>query len=161
MKNIIVGISDYKVAKDGDVLTTYALGSCVGICLYDRQLKIAGLAHIMLGMSSGYNVKTGSENRFADLAIKNMLDDMRKAGASIGRLTAKIAGGAQMFQTLAESQVSNIGQKNILAVKQVLSQNNISILAEDTGKNYGRTQTFDSSNGKMTIKSYSKGTVEY
>ena len=43
-----VGIADLNVVKYPDVLATYALGSCVGICLYDHKAKIAGMAHIML-----------------------------------------------------------------------------------------------------------------
>ena len=39
---IVVGISEYNTAKNGDVLVTYALGSCVGICLYDVKTKVAG-----------------------------------------------------------------------------------------------------------------------
>ena len=48
MNKIIVGISDQKLCKSPDVLVTYALGSCVGICMIDKVLGIAGLAHIML-----------------------------------------------------------------------------------------------------------------
>lgn len=52
MNKIIVGISDQKLCKSPDVLVTYALGSCVGICMIDKVLGIAGLAHIMLPDSS-------------------------------------------------------------------------------------------------------------
>lgn len=45
MNKIIVGISDQKLCKSPDVLVTYALGSCVGICMIDKTLGIAGLAH--------------------------------------------------------------------------------------------------------------------
>ena len=50
-----IGIADLNVVKSPDVLATYALGSCIGICLYDAEAKIAGLAHIMLpwSMESG------------------------------------------------------------------------------------------------------------
>lgn len=41
--NIKIGISDLNVARSPDVLMTYALGSCVGICLYDREI---GRAHV-------------------------------------------------------------------------------------------------------------------
>ena len=42
MGNLInIGISDLNVAKDDDTLVTYALGSCVGICLYDKSKGIA------------------------------------------------------------------------------------------------------------------------
>ena len=50
---IKVGISDLNVARSPDALVTFALGSCVGICLYDRARKIAGLSHIMLPSKIG------------------------------------------------------------------------------------------------------------
>ncbi len=44
----IVGIADMKIARAEGVLITYALGSCVGICLYDPFIKLGGMVHIML-----------------------------------------------------------------------------------------------------------------
>ncbi len=161
MNNIVVGISDFKVAKNSETLITYALGSCIGICLYDKLTKVGGLAHIMLGFSKDYKVVSGSENRFADLAINNMILEIVKMGGNAGRLTAKIAGGAQMFKTFANSEVSNVGKKNIEAVKTILSQKNIVILAEDLGLDYGRTQVFDTNTGVMKIKSFTKGVLEF
>ena len=48
MDKIIVGIAEGKIAKGDQVLVSYALGSCVGVCLYDRQARIAGMAHVIL-----------------------------------------------------------------------------------------------------------------
>ena len=44
---LIVGIADMKMAGDGEKLITYALGSCIGICLYEPQRRLAALIHIM------------------------------------------------------------------------------------------------------------------
>ena len=55
-KTITVGISDLNIAKAPDILVTYALGSCVGICLYDPMVKLAGLSHIMLPSSNLNNL---------------------------------------------------------------------------------------------------------
>ena len=46
-KNII-GIADMKMAQTTGTLITYALGSCIGICLYDQRIKLGALIHIML-----------------------------------------------------------------------------------------------------------------
>ena len=54
---LVVGISDYKLARNPNVFVTYALGSCVGICLYDKQSKISGLSHIMLPESGMFNLQ--------------------------------------------------------------------------------------------------------
>lgn len=47
-KQIIVGIADMKMARQEGVLITYALGSCIGIALYDPMIKLGTLVHIML-----------------------------------------------------------------------------------------------------------------
>lgn len=39
---VTVGIADLNVVKSPDTLVTYALGSCVGICLYDPDKKDRG-----------------------------------------------------------------------------------------------------------------------
>ncbi|WP_099205298.1 chemotaxis protein CheD [Scatolibacter rhodanostii] len=162
MSNMItVGISDLNVAKNGDVLVTYALGSCIGICLYDSVRKVAGLSHIMLPSSVGFHPTGNQIYKFADLAIPILVDKMKAMGAKQICLRAKIAGGAQMFAAVNNSGLANIGQRNIIAVRQELQKLNIPILVEDTGKNYGRTQYFDSADGTMRIKSVNRGEWVY
>ena len=80
---------------------------------------------------------------------------MQKKGAVLASITAKIAGGAQMFQTKCTS--FNIGQRNVEAVKKVLAAYRIRILAEDTGLNYGRTVFFHVETGVMQVKSVTQG----
>ena len=45
---VIVGIAQGAVVAKPRELVSYALGSCVGVCLYDRNSNIAGMAHILL-----------------------------------------------------------------------------------------------------------------
>jgi len=47
-QEIRVGISDKNTAFSPDKIYTVGLGSCIGIALYDRGLRLGGLAHIML-----------------------------------------------------------------------------------------------------------------
>lgn len=44
MKEVKVGIGDYAVGKGNGIISTYGLGSCVGITLYDRVTKVGGIA---------------------------------------------------------------------------------------------------------------------
>lgn len=149
---IVVGISDLKITRSPEILITYALGSCIGTCLYDSQLHIAGLSHILLPESaiskSDHNVM-----KFADTAIEELVKAMEKIGSSRRRLTAKIAGGANMFASVG----SSIGERNVAAVKQELTRLNIRITGEDTGKNYGRTVEFHSESGDVIVKSFQHG----
>lgn len=156
---VTVGIADLNVVKAPDVLVTYALGSCVGICLYDAEKKIAGLAHIMLPHSKEAAQGIDNKRRYADTGIAELIQKMTMMGANKARLTAKIAGGAQMFN--ASSAVFNIGERNVEAVKQVLSSYRIRILAEETGANFGRTQYFHGETGIMEIRAATRPTKMY
>lgn len=153
---ITVGISDVKIAGCPGELVTYALGSCIGICLYDAVLKIGGLAHIMLPYLPE---DTPSEQllRYADSCLPVMVRNMEAQGCLRSRLQAKIAGGAKMFSVADDNAFGNIGARNIVAVKETLGSLNIRIIAEDTGLNYGRTVYFYTETGVMVVKSFAKG----
>jgi len=165
MGTIIVGISDLKLATPPDTLVTYALGSCVGICLLDPVTRIGGLAHIML---PSIKVSPGDTNimKFADTAIPEMVKKMEQLGAFRSRMTAKIAGGAQMFGSPALASTSNpsdiwqIGQRNVAAVVATLQALAIPIVAKDVLENYGRTVLFDPATGIMTVKALNKTVKE-
>lgn len=156
-ETVTVGISDLNIVRAPDVLVTYALGSCVGICLYDASSKIAGLSHIMLPYSKDITLGASQPYKFADTAIMQLIRKMEQAGASVAGLKAKIAGGAQMFAGVSQSSLANIGARNVKAVKEELARLRIPILAEDIGKNYGRTVYLSAENGSMRVRSVNKG----
>lgn len=157
---VTIGISDMQIVRSDDSLVTYALGSCIGICLYDSILKIGGLGHIMLPTFPLNNPKE-NKYRFADTCIPEMIQQMEKMGSNRRRIVAKIAGGAKMFEVSGDSAFGSIGQRNIVAVKESLSSFRIRISAEDTGLNYGRTVYFFADDGRMVVKSFSKGTKTF
>ena len=155
MAMVTVGIADLNAVKDPDSLITYALGSCVGICLYDSSQKIAGLAHIMLPLSTEAAGKVDNKRRYADTGIMELIQTMNLMGASTMRMTAKIAGGAQMFKGTSSSMF-NVGERNVAAVKKVLASYKIRIIAEETGADFGRTVLFHGENGAMEVRAAMK-----
>lgn len=160
MQEIIkVGMADLKAVKSPNILTTLGLGSCIGIALYDRQVKVAGLAHIMLPDST--QIKNNvNKAKFADTGIELLIAQMIALGCTKGRLTAKIAGGAQMFSFGSANDIMKIGMRNAIATKEILSNYNIPILSEDTGGNYGRTIELYSDTGKLVVKTIGHGIKE-
>lgn len=157
MPNLVtVGIADLNVVKAPNSLVTYALGSCVGICLYDAEKKIAGLAHIMLPLSKDAVQGADNKRRYADTGIMELIQTMNLQGSQTSRLVAKIAGGAQMFSV--NSSVFNIGERNVAAVKKVLSSYKIRIIAEETGLNFGRTVFFHGETGIMEVRAATQQT---
>lgn len=149
-----VGISDMKIAKAPGELITYALGSCVGICLYDPHAKIGGMVHIMLPRS--INKPGDNVFKYADTGIQEMIKRMVANGAMKSRMKAKIAGGAKMFDIQDNSTLGNIGQRNVNSVKFVLKLEGIPIVAEDCGENYARTMSFFTDTGSVKIKTFGR-----
>ena len=156
MSEIIkVGMADLNVCVAPNGITTLGLGSCVGIALRDPVTKIGGLAHIMLPDSTSIRNNTNIP-KFADTGIEELVKQVVAKGASRARLVAKIAGGAQMFAFQTQSDMVRIGERNVEASKKKLRELKIPILAEDTGKNYGRTVIFYPETGDFIIRAVGK-----
>jgi chemotaxis protein CheD len=158
MSNLItIGIAEMKISESPASFVTYALGSCVGICLYDSVRKAGGLGHILL---PHFPKDSSNEqlHRYADTCLPEMVKAMERMGCMRSRITAKIAGGAKMFSVANDCGFGNIGARNIAAVKEALQKLQVRIVAEDTGLNYGRTVYFYTESGQMVIKSCTMGT---
>lgn len=155
-KTIKVGMADLNVTKAPGLLTTLGLGSCVGIVLYDKVNKIAGLAHIML--PSSLEIKNNTNKaKFADTGIDELINNMIKLGGRKQNLIAKITGGSQMFSFNSDSNILKIGERNVIATREKLKDENIKIVAEDTGGNFGRTIILDSTDGSLYIRTIGHG----
>lgn len=148
---IKVGMADWKTCSGEDAVTTLGLGSCVGIAIRDPSTGIGGLAHIMLPDSREIR---NNENRpkFADTGIEDLVREIVRKGGNRSRLVAKIAGGAQMFSFGSKSTMIRVGERNVEASKKKLSELRIPLLAEDTGKTYGRTVVFYPKTGDFLIR---------
>jgi chemotaxis protein CheD len=156
---IKVGIADLNLVMDPGTIMTIGLGSCIGIALYDRTIKVAGLAHIMLPDSTQFK-NNSNPMKFADLAIPMLIEKMEKQGCRKRNLIAKIAGGASMFNFSDKSIISDIGKRNSDAVKRTLKEEAIPIIAEEVGGNKGRTMILYASDGKVLLKVVGHGVVE-
>lgn len=144
-------MADLKLCISPDSVTTLGLGSCVGIAIRDPLTRIGGLAHVMLPDSTQIK-ENKNRAKFADTGIEELVEQMVAAGAGRARLVAKIAGGAQMFSFQNKSGLISIGERNVEAAKQKLTELKIPILAEDTGLNYGRTVIFYPETGAFEIR---------
>lgn len=152
---IKVGMADLNVCHSPNAITTLGLGSCVGVALFDKSTGIAGLVHVMLPDSTKVR-QNQNKAKFADTGIELLVEQMQKEGAKRAMLTAKIAGGAQMFAFSSNNDMLRVGERNVEAVKKKLQELGIRILAEDTGENFGRTVEFYPATGDFVIKSVGK-----
>jgi chemotaxis protein CheD len=133
-------------SRGGDELTALGLGSCIGLALVDRDSGVAGLAHVVLPDSRGDSQTPG---KYADLAVPELISQLRRAGAAPHRLEAVLAGGARMFELGGEL---DIGARNEAAVRAALSQARIGITATATGGNRGRTLRVFAVEGTVSVR---------
>lgn len=134
------------VGRDGGTLRTF-LGSCIGVALHDRRLRIAGLAHVVLPRAAGRNDTPG---KYADTAVPELLRMMTPlAGGAPLRPTAKLVGGARMF---AFRSAALIGDQNLAAVEEVLAALAIPVLGRCCGGTRGRRVSFDIATGAVTVE---------
>lgn len=136
-----IGLAEYKITKAPNKLVTLGLGSCIGLVLFDPVIKIAGMVHIMLPSASDAITVT-NRFKFADTAVVDLIEQLKAAGAVVGRLKAKMAGGAHMFKTSSTLDVLNVGRRNAAMCSKVLKSLGITISGEDTGGSSGRSIEF-------------------
>jgi chemotaxis protein CheD len=151
-EQLIADMGKYVISEKPDILACLALGSCVGVGLFDPERFIGTMGHVMLPSSEGSNLENcQNPNKYADIQIPNMLKELKEKGCDPSRLVAKVAGGAHMFKSL-NTDIADIGQKNGEAVKKILLENGITIKSEKLGGGVGRTVRLYLENGEYEIK---------
>ena len=156
MALIVVGMADLKSAKAPDSLTTLALGSCVGITLYDKARQIGGMAHCMLPTYKGFEGQ--NKAKFVDSAVIELVNALSRMGVSKSALVAKITGGAHMFTGVSQNNdLLKIGERNAGAGIAILKQLAIPIVANDTGGTHGRTIELNLLNGGLKVRTVGMG----
>ena len=136
---IFVGI------KPTEIVTV--LGSCVGVCLYDKVELIGGMNHYLLPLWNGNGLESP---KYGNVAIPKLIENMENIGCLRRNMEAKIFGGANIHRANSEGKL--IGQKNVLIAKEILRQWNIPIKAEDTGGNNGRRIMMISDANRIILK---------
>ena len=149
-----VGVGELAIARHPRYLMTPALGSCVGLAIYDSHLKQGGLAHVMLPVPLENSASVHAW-RFASEAVPELVRRLMDAGSLRRRLVAKLAGGAAMFG--GDSILAGVGERNLQEVKNQLRLLNIPVVAEDTGERHARTVELHLDTGVLTVRSYLYG----
>ena len=147
----IVRVGDMKVGVEGDEIVTHALGSCLGLMVYDPVAHVGGLLHAMLPLSRINPEKAASNPyMFVDKGVPMLFREVYGLGGQKERLIVKAAGcGSPM----GKNTIFKIGDKNYTVLKKLLWKNGVLLEAEEIGDSISRTVHFDISTGRVTIKS--------
>ena len=131
--NIIQG--EYHVTGDPAVVLTTLLGSCVAACLRDPELAIGGMNHFLLpGEEDGFGRDgTREAERYGVHLMELLVNGLLRQGARRERLEAKLFGGAQTREGLAD-----IGARNASFAERFLSHEGIRIVGSSLRGERGR-----------------------
>jgi len=152
VEEIIVRVADLNTAAGDQALVTYGLGSCVAILLHDRVNRVAGMAHIMLP-STTLARRADRPGKTPQTAVPALVEAMVGRGADRSRITARLAGGASLFASLTPPGSIQMGERNLVACRDVLGREGIPLVAEDVGGESGRSVWIYAGDGRVVIRS--------
>ena len=138
-----------KIGRQGDMLVTYALGSCLGLMAYDPAARVGGLLHAMLPLSK-INPEKAQTNpfMFVDTGVPALFKALYEIGGQKNRMLVKAAGCGN---PMGKNEMFTIGKRNHTVLKKLLWKNNVLLQSEDTGGTESRTVHFDLSSGQLIV----------
>jgi chemotaxis protein CheD len=151
VKTQTIGVADFHVSRQPDVsLVTYALGSCIGLMVYDPVVRVGGMLHYMLPDSTLDLEKAAkTPAMFADVGIPLLFRSCYELGAEKKRMTVYAAGGAQVMGT---GDLFEIGKRNQLALKKILWKAGVLLRGCELGGTLSRTIRLDLNSGRILMR---------
>ena len=146
-----------KTGGSGDILVTHALGSCLGLMIWDPAVKVGGLLHAMLPLSK-INPEKAMDNpaMFVDTGVPALFREVYGLGGEKSRMVVKAAGCGR---PLGKNEIFKIGERNYTILKKLLWKNNIMMESQDIGGSISRTVHFNLSTGKVAVFSGGRETA--
>ncbi len=129
-----------------DLLIMTTLGSCIAVCLWDRQAKVGGMNHFMLPDSGGNGQDSG---RYGSYAMELLINELMKLGASRMTMEAKVFGGGAVISGM---NTINVGERNTTFVMDYLKTERIPVVSKDVLDIYPRKVCFLPFSGKAMVK---------
>jgi len=150
----VVAVGDMKIGQEVDTIVTHAIGSCLGLMVYDPIAKVGGLLHAMLPLSK-INPDKAKTNpyMFVDTGVPTLFKALYEIGGQKSRMVIKAAGCGN---PLGKNEMFKIGERNYTVLKKLLWKNNILLEAEDIGGTISRTVYLDLATGQTVISSGGK-----
>lgn len=147
----VVGIAAMAVsAEPRDLIVTYALGSCLGVCVFDPVARVAGMLHLMLPQGSMSPEKAAQNPlMFADTGIPQLFLKSYALGAKKERMLVAVAGGASF--NMNEDADLAIGQRNVAMLRKVLWKNSVILKKHELGGTEPRNMSLDVRSGEVSV----------
>jgi chemotaxis protein CheD len=130
-------------ATGSDMLLVTVLGSCVSLCLRDRDSGFGGMNHFMLPEGQGESARYGA------YAMEVLINEILKRGGRRERLEAKLFGGGAV---LADLTSLNVGERNSAFALDYLKTEGIPVSAQDLLGAWPRKVYYFPASGRVRLK---------
>jgi chemotaxis protein CheD len=150
-QRVVIGVGDMAVSNNTQVtLSTYALGSCIGVVAYDPAVRVGGILHLMLPDSNISPDKAAAQPAmFANTGLPLFFRALAGLKADRSRLRLFVTGGACVLNSQDNFK---IGERNTKATLDFLAANGFRARQIVTGGTTNRTVHLEISTGAMTLK---------
>lgn len=151
-KDIILSAGELFITKNlRDVLKATRVATSIVVTLYDPSSRLGGMVHMALPDSQLARHPGDSELKYVDLALPKFIAEMLEKGMAKSSTQVKIIGGSQLFNFGSGGNILNVGTRNTITVRTILTREGLQIEKTETGGNKLRTVTLDMSNGTVQV----------
>jgi chemotaxis protein CheD len=142
---IEVGTGEVRVSGNDDVLRSGAIGSCIVVVLFDREMNLGGFAHLMV---PGRSPRDDDKSlRYVEDGMDALISKMEDEDSDIGSLEACVVGAGNVLKR----EDDTICDSNISSINDYLTQKNIPVKASALGGVERRSVKFDIESRKVFI----------
>lgn len=146
------------IAEQPTLIST-VLGSCVSVCLFSLEKKLAAVSHCVLPAQKRSPSRRDNPYSCVDSCVRTMLETLtRKHHVPRHTIKAKLFGGASVLQAGAET--ATIGAQNITAAREALRKHAVELVAECVGGEQGYKLFFHSETGEAFLRQAKKSRLE-
>ncbi len=154
----IIHPGEYYVSGENELIGTL-LGSCVAVCLVDREMGVAGMNHFMLpGRITARDIFSDKKAKYGITAINKLLSSMFKSGSKKENIIAKIFGGGHVLDSIKPSATS-ISDDNVRLARLMMEMEDIPIAENDVGGIFTRKILLDVKSGKVYLKKSTRKSI--
>ncbi len=145
-RNVYLFPSEILVDSKPHKITT-VLGTCVSVCIWDRELHFGGINHFLLPKNP---VGEPFSLKYGDYSTEQLIKQMIQLGSKIAHLDSKIIGGAEGINIL--NSAFGIGERNAESAMQVIKSYKIKISSVNIGGFHPRKIIFNTHTGELFMK---------
>jgi len=140
---------EWAIGGSGEVFGTL-LGSCVALVLWHPMMRIGAVCHYVLPEREGR--RSGeADGRYGVEVLGAMVKTLAARGVAITQCTAKLFGGARVYEADSQPQ-SDVGNRNIACARDFLQASGLVLAGEHVGGQGWRRLCFDAGTGEVWLR---------